>query len=239
MDIDHWIKMLEVMVAMLQVLIWPVLALFALFFLGTTLKNYLNDLRKDRNVSEVSAEAGTSGVKFTIKRQVEAATMLIRANELGKSATSPDNKQTLPVDKTQKIIDLVTNVATPQAVQKVAGAKVLWVDDKPSNNIYPRKALEAFGIQFTLSTSTHDALEKVGVDTYAVIISDFKRLPDEKAGFTLLEALRKQHITTPFIIFAGTDRSYLKAETIRRGGDGVALSYQELFQLVIDAIQRA
>jgi CheY-like chemotaxis protein len=239
MDIDHWIKILEVIVSLLQVLVWPAIALFALLLLGTTLRNYLNDLRKDRNVSEMSTEVGTSGVKFTIKRQVEAASLLIRANELGKSEASPDNKQTLPVDKTQKIIDLVTKVATPQAIQKVAGAKVLWVDDKPSNNMYPRKALEAFGIQFTLSTSTQDALEKVDADTYAVIISDFKRLPDEKAGFTLLEALRKQHITTPFLLFAGADRSYMKAETIRRGGDGVALSYQELFQLVIDAIQKA
>src|SRR5438045_79294 len=59
MDIDHWIKMLEVIVQMLQVLIWPVLALVALLYLGKTLKTYLNDLGRDKNVSEVSAEAGT------------------------------------------------------------------------------------------------------------------------------------------------------------------------------------
>jgi CheY-like chemotaxis protein len=239
MDIDHWIKMLEVMVQMLQVLIWPALALVGLLYLGKTLKNYLIDLGRDKNVSEVSAEAGTTGLKVTIKRQVEAAAMLMHADELSKPAQSPTDQQTLRVDKAQEIVNLVMNVATPQAVQKVAGAKVLWVDDHPSNNIYPRKALEALGIHFTLSTSTNDALERIRLDPYDVIISDMNRPPDKQAGLTLLEALRKQQMTTAFIIFARADRSDLKAEIKRRGGYGVALSYQELFQFVIDVIQKA
>ncbi|MBO0779053.1 MAG: response regulator [Ktedonobacteraceae bacterium] len=147
-------------------------------------------------------------------------------------------QQALPVDKAQEIVNLVMNAATPQAVQKVAGAKVLWVDDNPSSNIYPRKALEALGIHFTLSTSTNDALERIRLDPYDVIISDMNRPPDKQAGFTLLEALRKQQMKIPFILFAGADRSDLKAETKRRGGYGIAVSYQELFQFVIEAIQK-
>jgi len=239
MNIDQWIKMLEVMVQMLQVLIWPLLALFALLYLGKTLKNYLIDLGRDKNVSEVSAEAGTTGLKLTVKRQVEAATMLMHANEMSKSAQSQTDQQTLSVDKAQEIVNLVMNVTTPQALQKVAGANVLWVDDHPSNNIYTRKALEAYGIHFTLSTSTNDALERIRLEHYDVIISDMNRPPDPHAGFTLLDALHKQQITIPFIIFAGADRSDLKAETKRRGGYGVAMSYQELFQFVMDAIQEA
>jgi len=97
MNIDQWIKMLEVMVQMLQVLIWPLLALFALLYLGKTLKNYLIDLGRDKNVSEVSAEAGTTGLKLTVKRQVEAATMLMHANEMSKSAQSQTDQQILSV----------------------------------------------------------------------------------------------------------------------------------------------
>jgi CheY-like chemotaxis protein len=239
MDIDHWIRMLEVIVQMLQVLIWPLLVLFVFLYLGNTLKNYLIELGKDKNVSEVSAEAGTTGLKVSIKRQVEAATMLMHADELSKPVQSPKDQQALSVDKAQEIVNLVMNAVTPQAVQKVAGANVLWVDDNPSNNIYARKALEALGIHFTLSTSTNDALKNIRLDYYKVIISDMNRPPDKQAGFTLLEALRNQQITIPFIIFAGSDRSDLKNETQTRGGFEVAVSYQELFQFVIDAIQKA
>lgn len=140
-----------------------------------TLKNYLNDLGRDKNVSEVSAEAGTTGLKLTVKRQVEAAAMLMHADEISKSAQSPTDQQMLRVDKAQEIVNLVMNVATPQALQKVAGAKVLWVDDQPSNNIYPRKALEAFGIHFTLSTSTNDALERIRLEPYNVIITAIQK----------------------------------------------------------------
>lgn len=71
MDVDHWIKLLETLISLLQVLVWPFIIGLAILYLGKTLKNYVDDLRKDKNVSELSAEVGTTGVKLNVKRQVE------------------------------------------------------------------------------------------------------------------------------------------------------------------------
>ena len=232
------------MVSLLQILIWPLLVLFALLYLGRTLKNYLDDLRKDKNVSELSAEAGPAGVKFNVKREVEVATNLALAVTKSQSAEAASTDQALSEVKTQEVLHIVDKIATSHTVQQVAGAKVLWVDDNPSNNNYERKALEALGIQFTLSTSTEDALEKVRYLSYEVIISDMGRQPpdptapyDRQAGYTLLKELQKRNIHTPFIIYASSNLPEHKAETLRRGGFGTTNNPQELFQLVINAIQ--
>ncbi len=140
---------------------------------------------------------------------------------------------------------VVSRAANPVGTQRIAGAKLLWVDDRPENNIYPRRAMEAVGIQITLSKSTEDALEKVHSHTYDVIISDMGRQPpdpqapyDNRAGYTLLDKLRDQHIFTPFIIYAGSSSPEHQAETKRHGGYGTTNNPQVLLQMVIDAIQQ-
>ena len=132
------------------------------------------------------------------------------------------------------------------ANKKIARAKLLWVDDQPENNIYPRSAKEAVDIQITLSKSTEDALEKVHSHTYDIIISDMGRQPlnpqapyDNRAGFTLLDKLRDQHIFTPFIIYAGSSSAEHQAETKRHGGFGTTNNPQMLLQMVIDAIEQS
>ncbi len=138
----------------------------------------------------------------------------------------------------QEAINLVNNKATSQTVRQIAGAKVLWVDDYPENNFYERSFLEALDIQFTISTSTENALECVsGNNKFNVIISDMERPDGDQAGYILLEKLQRKGIHTPFIIYAGSNRSEHREETKRRGGFGTTNNPKELFQLVIDAIQ--
>ncbi len=115
------------------------------------------------------------------------------------------------------------------------------MDDHPSNNYYERSALEALGIHLTVSTSTEDALEKIAINKYVAILSDMGRYPDRQAGYPLLEKLRteelyKRNVDTPFIIYGRSNLPGDKAETKRRGGFGMTNNPQELFQLVINAI---
>lgn len=105
--------------------------------------------------------------------------------------------------------------------------------------------MEAVGIHITISTSTEAALENIRSNTYDVIVSDMGRQTrnpqapyDKRAGYTLLEKLREQHILTPFIIYAGSRSPEHQAETKRHGGFGTTNNSQELFQMVIDAIQQ-
>lgn len=109
---------------------------------------------------------------------------------------------------------------------------VLWVDDRPSNNIYERRTLEGLGIQFTISTSTDDALGKLMRHRYDAIISDMGRPPDNQAGYTLLAEIRRLRIEIPFIIYASSDRPEHKAEAQERGAFGSTGTPFILFDLV-------
>jgi CheY-like chemotaxis protein len=240
-SIDNWVKLLGVLVSLLQVVVWPLIVLLVLSFLGKPIKNYLDELRKDKGVSEVNVEAGATGVKLNIKREVEVATNLsLAVKKWEPTEASEASGESLPSEaRTQEVLNTVSKAATSQTVQQVAGARVLWVDDNHVNNYYERSALEALGIQFTLSKSTEDGLKKARTKSYAAIISDQARPSDQQAGYTLLEALHKEGITTPFILYSSSNRPEHKAEIIRRGGFGTTNSPQELFQLVIDAIQQS
>lgn len=237
MDIDHWIKILEVIVSLVQAIIWPLIALFVLVYLGKTVKAYVDSLGKDKNVSEVGVEAGTTGFKFNVKREVEIATNLTLAMKKDASTNTSTDEQTPSEAKTQNALDIASQAASSQTVQRIAGKKVLWVDDHPDNNIYPRRALEALGIQFDISTSTDNALTKIKASNYDAIISDMGRGNDGQAGFTLLEKLKAElnGQMPPFIIYAAKQSN---EDTIKRGGFGSTNKAQELFQIVINALMK-
>ncbi len=57
MNFDQFIKLLEAITPLLQVLIWP----FIVVFIWRALKIYMEDLRKDKNVSEMGIDAIQQG----------------------------------------------------------------------------------------------------------------------------------------------------------------------------------
>ena len=70
---------------------------------------------------------------------------------------------------------------------------ILWVDDRPENNIFERKAMDEYGIRFVLAQSTNEAFDEIeklyksSKSYFDAIISDMGRPPDPQAGYTLLE----------------------------------------------------
>jgi len=240
MNFAQIIQLLGAMAPLLQVLIWP----FIVVFLWRAFKIYIEDLRKDKNVSEMGIDVSATGFKFNFKKQVEVATMLIQADVAKQMEHAPSTRPTISPAQTEAIVNVVNQATNSATTQRIAGARLLWVDDFPENNDYPRRAMEAVGIQITLSKSTEDALEKVHTSTYDVIISDMGRQSpdphapyDTRAGYTLLDKLREQHIFTPFIMYAGSSLSEHQAEIKRHGGFGTTDNAHILFQMVIDAIQ--
>jgi CheY-like chemotaxis protein len=99
---------------------------------------------------------------------------------------------------------------------------ILWVDDKPDNNVFERRAMEAYNIKFDLATSTGEALAKLKTTKFDAIISDMSRPRDSHAGYTLLEALRGNQDSTPYFIYSGpgaSDPRHVK-DAERRGAQG-------------------
>lgn len=84
------------------------------------------------------------------------------------------------------------------------GKAILWVDDRPDNNFYEREALKRYGVDFALATSTDEALRILSTARFDAIISDMGRPPDNRAGYTLLQAVRAKGDNTPYFIYAGS-----------------------------------
>jgi len=187
------------------------------------------------NLSEFSFK--TPGMEATAKRKQVEAAAAIGALVATRAGESGQSENILEVAKAAA--GAVANVVTARNLQRLGESTVLWVDDRPDNNRYERQTLEALGVRFVLSTSTDDALAKTQHRTFDAIISDMGRPPDSKAGYTLLDSLRKRGDQTPFIIYTGSRNPEHVAEALRHGALGCTNRPQELIELVLSALGRS
>ena len=109
---------------------------------------------------------------------------------------------------------------------------ILWVDDRPDNNLSEREAFEAIGLRFTLALSTNEALRKLENNRYAVIISDMARREGRKEGYVFLDRLRREGNQTPVVIYSSSNAPEHKRETLMHGGQGHTNNPRELFESV-------
>ena len=114
---------------------------------------------------------------------------------------------------------------------------VLWVDDRPDNNIFERAAMEKYNVQFVLANSTEEAIAKLSSAPFDAIISDMGRPPDPRAGCTLLQAVRSRGNQTPYFIYAGSRAAQHVVESLRRGAQGTTNIPTELIQMVITSLR--
>lgn len=121
----------------------------------------------------------------------------------------------------------------PEVKKSVGKKAVLWVDDRPENNVFERNALEQYGIEFTLALSTQQALNCMKHDKFSLVISDMARKEGSQEGYALLESVRKIDEKIPYIIFSSADKEECIEETLNRGGQGYTNNSNELIDLVI------
>jgi CheY-like chemotaxis protein len=227
-SVDEIVKLLDAVTKLLNVLVWPGIFLFILIRFRPDLREFFI------NLSEVSLKA--AGIDLSMKRkQAEAAAALAAA------AVSRSDEGVIPetsAKEARAAANIVTEAVTPRIIKRAGKSTVLWVDDRPKNNINERQALEALGVSFVLATSTEEALEKLEQQHFDAIISDMKRPSDPLAGYTLLDKLRSEGDQTPFIIYAGSKVPEHVAEARRRGAVGCTSRPNELFKMVLSALGR-
>jgi len=231
LNFDQVVKLFDVIISFLQVIAWPLVILIILLLLRIPLKTFLE------NIGEINLKAGL--FETTAKRQQQllvASTSLGAATERWQEDTSGGKLPPDP-DKMIQLADRIDQLMTPETTQRLQGASALWVDDRPLLTSYERRALEALGIQVTISKATDDALERLQTKTYDGIISDMSRPPDKYAGYMLLEKVKSMGITTPFIIYASGKKPEYVVEAKRRGAFGSTNEPQELLEMVIQAIR--
>jgi CheY-like chemotaxis protein len=124
----------------------------------------------------------------------------------------------------------------PERETKKRQKVVLWVDDRPDNNIIERHSMAPYNIDFVLAQSTGQALAELRKQQFDAIISDMGRPPDSRAGYTLLEAVRGSGDQTPYFIYAGSRDPAHVREARSRGAQGTTNMGDELLQMLLQAL---
>lgn len=114
---------------------------------------------------------------------------------------------------------------------------ILWVDDRPDNNVNERQVFESLGFSFTLAVSTREALDVLRTHKFAAVISDMGRREGPREGYALLEAIRATDRATPFFIYAGSGAQKHRNEAARLGAQGSTNRPGELVDMVVDALR--
>jgi CheY-like chemotaxis protein len=198
--------------------------------------------------SELVEETASKLAESTTNASTQVGAMTIEQLEkvlVGALSLATATGKSEPGGPTPEGIDRLAKGAADSFVEGFKAAKsiagtveswrknILWVDDRPDNNIYERGAFESMvGVSFTLALSTKEALEILSQKRFAAIISDMGRKEGPREGYALLDALRSRDDQTPFFIYAGSNAAAHKRETEKHGGQGSTNNPQELFDMV-------
>ena len=111
-------------------------------------------------------------------------------------------------------------------------ARILWVDDNPSNNAKERLYFEKKSIAVYPVISSDEAKRLLSIYQYQIVISDMGRQEDKLAGIHLLEYMRANDITTPFVLYTWHSTPRLINEISELGGQSVAIDSKSLYEAV-------
>lgn len=214
----EWSSLLTAIGGVVSAVVWPAVVLgIALIFRAP----FAALLRSD----DVSLTV-PGGVTLVAQRKAADAT-----GALLEAARSRGDNQLTPEQVTAEVVD------TQRQMQTISDPVILWVDDVPSDTEYERYALESLGMSFDLSASTEDALAKIRERRYDTIISDMGRPPDDRAGYTLLEELRRLGDRTPVVLYTTSRAPEHVDEAVRHGALGCTDEASELMQMVVTALK--
>jgi CheY-like chemotaxis protein len=218
-------KFIDAIANLLGTLVWPGLVLFVLMRFRSSIGSFFETL------SEFSFKG--AGVEASLQRkQAEASAALIAATVARREDGMSPEITARDVEAAATAVEAIT----PRTLRRASKATVLWVDDRPNNNVRERRALEALGMDIVIATSTEDGLAKIQSQKFDVVISDMGRPPDPQAGYTLLERIRALGNSTPFVIYASSRAPEHVAEARRRGAVGCTNRPDELFDYVLTAL---
>jgi len=217
-------ELIDSIANLLSPFIWPAVLLFIIVKFRSNIGDFV------KNLHEFTLRA--PGIEASARRREIKAAAALGAAVARPGKDEPDDPSILA--------DAVASALPDARAQRLlAGSLVLWVDDRPDNNIYERQAMEALGVRFILALSTEEALTFLRRQSFDMIISDMGRPPDPRAGYTLLDDLRRSGNITPFFIYAGSRSPEHIREARSHGAIGCTNSARELISAVTAIITAA
>jgi CheY-like chemotaxis protein len=160
----------------------------------------------------------------------------LAAAEASSSAVT-DSQPTLAVNA-EAVAQVVLDSLPAATALTGRRKRILWVDDRPQNNVQLRRAFEEIGIFVQTATSTDRALEYLRADRYDVIITDIERSGGPDEGLVLLAKVREGGNRVPVFVYTGkvTDDDRIRYRNL--GANESTASPSALFKLVADAMAK-
>jgi CheY-like chemotaxis protein len=115
---------------------------------------------------------------------------------------------------------------------------VLWLDDNPGNNVLEKRALQRFGLCFVEVASTDKAIEMLTRhrSAFSVVISDFRREADPRAGYGLLDEMKSRNLKVPVIYYVGEATEEQTKQARDKGAQNQVTDPMQLWSEVLKAI---
>ena len=139
-----------------------------------------------------------------------------------------------PAVKVSKQAQLLITNRINRSKGRIAGRKVLWVDDHPDNIETEVSLFKQLNVNVDCATSTKEAIEEIKKDSYDVVISDMARDLNKQAGLDMLKDFEESKIKLPVIFYVGN----IQDSGTPPGAFGITNHPDELFHLFIDAVER-
>jgi CheY-like chemotaxis protein len=139
------------------------------------------------------------------------------------------------------VTTLVDAIESLSAIPRRA-ARILWVDDRPSNNETERGLLRPHGIVFDNVVSTREAIDQLKNETYDLVITDLGRQGSsdhaDDAGATFL-GHKVVRAGPPVIVYAGTWAVRGREQLVALGALEVMANRQHLVDTVLRTLGRS
>ncbi|MGM4887672.1 response regulator [Tardiphaga sp. 20_F10_N6_6] len=224
--IDSFVKVVDVLSKLAGALAWPMVFIVCVWWFKDALREFI------ANMSEGSFKLfGFEGVAK--RKAIEAtATAEVEKRRLDPPTTSI-NLALDSIGKSHELGQWLAHIS----LGDVAGKRILWVDDRPENNIHETDAFRALGIEIDFALNTEDAIRLLKSKNFDAVISDMARQEDTRAGYSLLSTVRELRPTMPFILYSSSNTSEERRAIISQGAYGSTTAPSELVRMAISAMR--
>lgn len=204
---------------------WPIIVGVLLWKLFPAIRGIVTS--RNFSVKIGSAELSVQDATEQIRTQIEdlqKQVILLRAGRAPQAAAEP--------------------LASDVSAEAPRTGRLLWVDDKPSNNAIELSQIMNAGIDVEQVCSTAEALGAMESGAnFAAVISDMGRMEDGRfrpdAGLALLGAMRAKRMDQPFMVYTSKRSAPLFDQQVReRGGFGATASPVVLLEWIHKSLGR-
>jgi CheY-like chemotaxis protein len=207
------------------IVVYPVLVLTIFTWLVAKHSNSLyapGDFRDDQAFLEANRRNATTATFLAVDRVTKAA-----------KAEQPDERE-IATAVSDALASARRAYAAPRTHRQ---RRILWVDDRPQNNLLPQRAFESAGVEVIRTLNTADALSQLSHERFDAVISDMERAEGPREGYVLLDEMRERGDRTPFVFFTSSKAPEHQRETREHGGQGLTNDAYELFDLVMAELE--